>query len=459
MVVATIPQTDRRAARRAPDQYMPLKRVGNSDRKVTGQNARWRLHRCREDLVAEEEVGCRNGATLPPWARALLGRSGGHGSLVEAAETAVAEAIDRAEAICRDAPPPVRLTRVAERLGVTLQFVVEEGVPRFRPSPDGPGAMRPRWARGAIAPDGTDRWILQAGSRSSSYTRQIVAHELGHALLFHGDDGIDLRAWRATSWSDAEETLVNYIARVMLAPADLVPAPDALDENISAYVVGRIASLFRIPHRVAAVRALDLSDQIAPRTRAFVMWRQYHPFSDSLIERCFRPYPAVSKQLRAVASHLRSELLGSEFNRSLALWTEILHAGQERDPWAILRLEPAEAELARRVSGTVSMPNDPDFWERVRRFTEPTSRLFFRPEWVVWRGRPAKSFVPERRGGVREGSLVAGLAGDLGTVAAIREERVEIGDLVGDFRVHAYAHGEAREGSRFVLTALEEVDR
>jgi hypothetical protein len=418
--------------------------------------APWWLYRCREDLIAEEDECRRAGTPQPSWAQSLLERID-HYSLVHASERIVADAVRLAGAIS-EAPPPIRLSRLAEWLHVSLRFFAEEESNRFRPSAEGPNAVRPRWIRGTIAPDGSNKWVLHAGTRSSTYTRETVAHELGHALLFHGENGIDLRSWRAATWTSAEETLVNYMARVMLAPAELVPEPESVGENLAEYIVAHIAATFQMPHRMAATRALDLREHVSPRLRAVVMWRQYHPFSAPFMDACFRSSLEARTRFRIAAHELRSAFPHASFDRALALWTEVLRARVDQDPWATLRLDPAEVAVTQRLAGSLALEPDPELEERLERLTQPHSRVFFRPEWLVWRGRPARSYVPEHRGSARAGSLVARLAGTSATAADISKELVQIGNLEGLFRVHAYAHGDPSEGARYVLTALEDTD-
>jgi hypothetical protein len=285
-----------------------------------------------------------------------------------------------------------------------------------------------------------------------------VAHELGHALLFRSDTGIDLRSWRASTWSIIEEALVNYMARAMLAPAGLIADLSTVSGNLAEYIIAEIASRFHVPHRIAAIRALDLRERIAPRLRAVVMWRQYHPFSSSLIAACFPANSEARLRFGEAAHELRRVLPNVSFERGVALWAEILHARTDEDPWLALRLDAHEVRIAQRLAANLSFASDAETERRIRRLAEPRSRVFYRPEWVVWRGRPERSYVPEHRGSARGGSLVATLASAAGMTTQIRDEIVEIGALKGNFRVHGYAHGDPVDGTRFILTALEETE-
>lgn len=429
----------------------PSERAGKSP----ARTASWWLYRCREDLIAVEDEWRRTGP-VPAWAGNMMYRTG-HNALVPASECLVSGAIRDSGALSRDRPPPIRLSRIAEWLHVSIRFFAEEDASRFRPRAQGSDVHKARWIRGTIAPEGARGWVLHAGTRNSAYTRETVAHELGHALLFHSDTGIDLRSWGTSTWSVIEEGLVNYMGRAMLAPAELVREFTGVGENLAEYIVAHIASTFQMPHRMAAIRALDLRDRIAPNLRAVVMWRQYHPFSSPLMDACFRANQDVRRRFREAAHELRRAFPSAAFDQGLALWAEILRARTDEDPWLALRLNADEVRIARRVAASLPCVGDPEMEQRIRRLTEPDSRVFFRPEWIAWRGRPDRSYVPERRGSARDSSLVAALASTRTTSAEIRDETVQIGDLKGVFRVHAYAHGDPAEGTRFVLTALEEI--
>lgn len=207
--------------------------------------------------------------------------------------------------------------------------------------------------------------------------------------------GIDLRSWRSASWSYTEEALVNFIARAVLAPSQLVRSPESRDENLSSYVVAHIASTFHIPHRVAAIRVLDL--EAVEGIRAFVMWRQYHPFSDSLIDRCFRSFSDLRSNLRDAARLLRSELGAIPFARARAVWEQVFRRRADGNAPAVLGMSPRDADLAHQIRHAISLSTDSRLQGQIDLFLDPGSPLFFRPEWVVWRGRPARAFVPERR--------------------------------------------------------------
>jgi hypothetical protein len=412
----------------------------------------WLLHRCRDDLVALESAGTpRSG-----WTQAFLTRTGAH-TLVEAAELRAAEVLESSNAITRDSPPPVRLTRIAQLLGVRLEFVVEkDNSPREHiPGTESPDF--PRSLRGQIAPDGRGGWILRAGSRRSTVTRQTVAHELGHVLLFQRDNGIDLRVWEKAQWSALEETLVNYIARLLLAPPVLIP-PTSNTENWASYVVNGLATPFDIPHRIAAVRCLDETKIGSPSLRAFVMWRQYHPFNDLHIQSCFRDWPRVAGELREVGRRLRDEFPYCSFARALLIWQRLLGSSSWLSSLPDLQFSVREQRLLELLSEQVVVRDGGKLGECIDRFTDPHSRLSFRPHWVVWKGRPAGTFVPLNRGKPRQDSIVAELAEQPATIGLIKRESVQLGDLSGHFRVHGFAHGDAASGTRFVLTALEDSD-
>lgn len=409
----------------------------------------WKLHRCREDLLtaAADPEFLRHS-----WVRRLVSDDQDP-NVVAAAEAVARNVLECAKAVFAESPPPVHLTKIAEYLGVSLRFVAEEQGGRYEPQIARSDAG---WARGVLGPNTSQRWILHAGTRKSTFTRQTVAHELGHVLLFQRENQIDFEAWQAATWSDAEESIVNYLARLLLAPTDLIQAagPEA---NLAVHVVQAIANRFHIPHRVAAVRCLDDPAFGGEQLRAVVMWRQYHPLSRAYIRTCFRRWPQVTKQLLATVEALSSFTDLTKFEKALGALREILDPLEDERELSSLRFGSDERSALKWAREKLSLPRDDALSSRISLSLDPTCHLMFRPEWVVWRGRPSRSFVPLHRGHLRQGSIAARLASSGVRVDTIAHERVEIGDLKGFFRVHAFGHGDPHEGSRFIIGALEDV--
>jgi len=411
--------------------------------------ADWALAPCRDDLGAEIST-LVDQTREPKWMRRAIERTGAS-SLVAAADQLVAEALHASNAVDPN-PPPVRLSRICSWLGVQLRFVREEELRRYRPTPRGPEARVTRWAAGSLSAVGRMQWLLVAGSRSDSYTRQSVAHELGHALIFRSEAGIDLSAWRTAGWSKAEEQIVNYMARSLLIPSPLLEVPSS-GRNLAEWVV-EVAGRYATPHRLSAVRLLDLEVPGPARPRAVVLWRQYHPFSDYFVERVFGRDTRLCKWMRQMARKLRELFRDATVPRAVAIWGNVLEIHPPEHLGLRLELGDEAAVHAhlperRQFAGAIEP-------ERAERFLNPLAHFHYRPEWVVWRGRPSDSYVPLRRGASRRGSLVADLAARGKTEGLERLERVDLGDLTGSFLVHGFAHGDALEGSRFVLSVLSE---
>ncbi len=419
---------------------------GESRSGKAGERAAWRTSLCREDLqrLLHETSGADS---VLRWARPFMRRSGNL-PLLSAADSSISDVLAQSGAADDAGSPPVRLTRIARHLGVRLYFPppADSHVAREQSTPD------PRGYFGTIVPDGDRGWVLHVRTRIERFARETVAHEMSHAILFRRAERNDLLAWRSADWSETEESLVNYMARSLLAPANLVDLTTGDSRSLSSFVVKRIAHRFRVPYRVAAARWLDIGDRFERPVRAFILWRQYHPFDERRVVACFSHYADATRQLRRVSRILNGALGHYSFVDALGLWRRILHPDWPH-PAAWATTSPREEELVREMSPfCVQLVRDVDP-TRVEAFVDSSSRFFFRPEWVLWRGRPLDSFVPERRGAARAGSLVeaSAAAGESAHSSAV--ENVNIGDLRGEYFVDAFGHGSAEKGLRFVLCA------
>ncbi len=416
---------------------------------VLFDSAHWAVHRCREDILRLESSDAKAEVTGLGWARALLTRTG-EASLVRAAELCAIEALTGSDAVNPQSSPPVQLTRVAKLLNVRLQF--SRALPRVSWNSARPG-REAKSQVGTVAPDSNGGWVIRAGPKKLTMTRQTVAHELGHVLLFQMNSGVDARVWENAHWTTFEEILANYIARLLLVPPSLVPTPE-LGENLALFIVDKLGERFRIPHSVASGRFLDTAFSSANGIRAVVMWRQYHPFADMHLQSTFAKWPLAARAFREVAELFRGHWPALSFGEALAVWRQLSEVVAGRPDLAV---DPIFIQAHSMLSGIASDSDLTTDMARLGYHQSTSASEFFRPDWVLWRGRPPKSFVPIRRGKARSNSLVSELACQSGSIKKESVEDVSIGSLTGKFRVHGFAHGDAEKGSRYVLTVLQEI--
>ncbi len=394
-------------------------------------SATWLLERCRSDLQRDQ-------AHLPEghnWAATLL-RQTCTSNVLDALERRTRDILERSEAVVVGGEPPVRLGRLARELGVVLKVADSRvATPSFR---------------GSVAPNSLGGWIVHYSARRGPADRETVAHEFGHILLYPADTVGGRDGWCRSRWSVDEEAIANYAARLILVPSNAMPTL-AKNENIAAFVATRVAKEFRVPLRLAALRLLDLTSSEGPR--AAVFWRQYAPFEPAFLKSVARRDPQMLTRLLEIGRMCREQWPTISYQRATVVWRLILDAPIGGSPTAELQREAGLDRFKEKAERSLDGISKARRSALMSRITAP-SPFCYRPEWVVWRGRPQSSFVPLRRGSAKAGSLVAGVLSRRAFSAAQGREAVTLGDLRGSFDVHACAFGDNEKGTRCALVTL-----
>lgn len=419
------------------------------------ENAGWYFDQCRGSLQEQEKVDRAAGVRWPIWAYRFLSRCH-EPTLVEATEHSVLRTIERAHALHSERPPFVLLSEISELLKARLLFAEERTATRYQPMSGWTNHTASGWQRGLLGLQGKDAWLLRVGSRRETFTREQVAHEFGHALFYWDENRVDLHAWRMSPWSRLEESFANFAGRTILIPTGLMSERLKFASNLAEHLVTQIASPFRVPHRVAALRWLDVADHRNPQVQAVVEWRQYHPFHKQYVHACLRRFPALIEPFREFARALDRAVPNASFREARYVWSEAIKSGSlQPDPLLVLQLPPPALPVVNRIREFVGSVRGEAAFQAIEQLTRANAHTNFRPEWVIWRRLPSNAYIPLWRGSAKPQSLAAVLAAQGSSIARASVEAVSIGSLAGEFSVHAFAHGNADEGSRYVLEVFQ----
>jgi Zn-dependent peptidase ImmA (M78 family) len=409
----------------------------------------------RDELLAWERANWTEPNGLPQWAKKLQNDFKTH-SVIEAIEERVSSILAEAKGFDLAQRPPVRLGKVASYLNarVFLSHRLKSGITRQETQ----HGLTPRSPTAAVSFDTNGNALISVEDRGKEANRREVAHELGHVLLFKDGDSLDLSSWRRATWSSFEEAVCTYSARLILLPDSLVLHGLGQAENLSGFVVQAVASPNRVTLPMAALRCLDLAKRGRPRLRAFVYWKQYHPLDRRFVHAAARQSSDEARSyLMTVAARLRDTREVPSFEAAIAGWSRALQVNtNDVNPTQGTFRAFTQAPFDETPASSERTPAG--MRDAITRITNPSSHAYLRPEWVVWRDRPTGTFVPLRRGHCRAGSITSLAAASQTTDSLTASERVELGDLRGNFQVHAFASGDTRTGTRYVLAALEDAE-
>jgi len=327
---------------------------------------------------------------------------------------------------------PVSLRKLASFLGCDLHLTKSrfQSLGQFRAS---------------VTLDSCNRWHINAGDPTLERTREAVAHELGHILLYSPSGKPERHLWKERQWTLLEEWLASYLARFLLMPNRLLiePPPDA---NIAEYIVLELQRRFKTGQETAGFRWLDLKWDDAYKTIAVSIWRQYHPFSPRFLTNvAWRESETESnaKKLSKLVKRTEQELTMLERRTS---WNEAAVS------WKLL-FEDCEAlqSAALRSIGEAFLSSDRVTRDKLKqRLAIDLVGGSFYPQAIIYRIPPPQgSYTPVRRGALRIGSQAHKLA--TGSPPLINDERLNIGYLRGYFLCHGFAHGVAETGNRFII--------
>lgn len=401
----------------------------------------------RSEIVGlcTEQLG--NGRPLPRWAANVLGESNGR-DLVSSLES-LADRIVRDSGALSAAPPAVRLIALAEYLGATIELTQHEAEPVYTPQ------LRNCVARaGSLACAADQHWVIRAGTRDVATARETVAHELAHALLYRRRGNVDVDAWLHSSWSEFEEAVCDYLARVLLIPTTTLPAP-CRQVNAAELIASKLVGQYAVTFRFAALSWLDELTRRGDRVVAALFWRQYHPLDDKYLSRVLEGGGSLATAIRGFCAHLRAAYPGISYADARSVLCSLFDESLRLD--ALCAPDDMCQQLRSEyntITAMVRTMHDSLPVSAAPCLKGKSCECGLRPEWVIWPNRGRDDFVPMRRGTFRSGSMAERLACQGGTVAEIGQEQVHIGDLMGDFCVHGFAHGKASQGSRFVLQLL-----
>jgi hypothetical protein len=402
----------------------------------------WAFHMARSDLQRRLERAVEAREPLSSPIRRLVESE----NFLTSPEGLVNRILAQSDAIATTRPY-VRLTRIAKTLNVRIRFermLVSglDGLLRFN-------STEQRLPRAILSREGDAGWLISVRDSDQRLARESVAHELGHILLYRREYGIDTVSWRNTEWSEAEEAVCNYLARMLLMPQALVSSTLANYSNVSAAILFGIAGKLNVPLPQATLRWLDIN-RPPPGGTVVLLWRQYHPFSKYLllsVSKGLQNPPDFVRRLRAILSHIGERM---RFPDAIRFWRSV--AGEETVP-SQLTLRDNESvsfaiDAAKRLFALRGIGND-----TVAALCDPQSPKYYRPEWLLSSGLPADTFIPLGRGSARHDS-VAGMLAAEDSNELVQEEPINIGSLRGKGIVHGVAHGAAAEGRRFVLTVV-----
>jgi hypothetical protein len=320
--------------------------------------------------------------------------------------------------------PPIDATRLAELIAADVRLI-----------PDSRRAKT--WTQGRLSISSRGKWIITCGTRSEVFARATIAHEVGHAILYTKNGQVDRGLWESTAWSPFEESIAEYAGRALLIPASLQKVPHG--ENLAKLIATTIAPRWLVPFRLAAARLLDLP--LSPEPSAVILWRQYHPFDRefiaSMIRRVYRR--AITKHEAGQANALKDKL---PFPVARDLWLTVAASARVPLPLDAASLLPdAEGLIGPIANETKDLVADVA-WSG-----------WFRPEWLLWRGRPPGTYIPVKRGKMGESTSAQRLAAGQHELSRFREH-FSIGDFSGSFLVDGFAHGDANQGVRYVVQVL-----
>lgn len=414
---------------------------------TTGSFAsRWRCEATRPYLLDLQRNGYFNSDATLAW-RENASRQVPNGCVVEGAEALVDVALNRASARLRSSPY-VDLYELAQHLSARVRLITQRPLgPYTPPPPDRSLAERP-WINASLRRD-TDTWRILAGTTKAVHKRHSVAHELAHVLLYTLPDGeIDNEGWRQTASSEPEEALCNYMARCILMPRSPILERLTTFEQ-PAIAIRKIARLFRVSVRVAALRWIDHQPISPYGPTVVILWRQLHPFSSSFVRACLRN----ARPLLTVAQKARSELIATyrtaSFEEALDAWEFVTNPDRTTPPLFTQRQEDHITARTIREEFQASL-REYDGVEASSLFCS-SSHTAFSPFWAGWSSADG-AFLPSTTTHARRGSLTAQLGHSASSGSA--RERVSLGSIRGHHEVFGFAHGLPEKGRRYILTAL-----
>lgn len=399
----------------------------------------------RTEMLHLCEIELRQENTVPRWA-ANVTEEADATDFVSSLENLAERVVREAKALSTE-PPLVRLTAVAHYLGAEIEFTDSEADPAYSPS-----LRHNAQLGGSLTWTTNRRWLIRAGMRNIPKSREVVAHELAHAILYRRRNKVDISAWLESGWSQFEEVVCDYLARALLVPTGTLPLV-AETCNASEFVASNLVGRYGVTYRLGTLSWIDELRRRGEPIVAALFWRQYHPLHDRYIALVLPDDDELAIQIREFCAAIRSACPEISYSEARSLLRALL---DDRYSLLAFRAKGLSNELSsqyhtlREKVRTEGQSLGPALRNRL---TGASYEFGLRPEWVVWPNQ-GKAFVPLWRGSFRSGSMAQRIACQEGTVCDRAQEQIDIGDLHGMFVVHGFAHGNADQGKRFILQML-----
>ncbi len=358
---------------------------------------------------------------------------------LKAVERVVDATLDRLQLLHDDLSPSRRLRVVADALGARIE--------EFRSGERIPSAQG--WT--TLSPEGF--WRIAINASSPREFRFILAHELGHCMLFTSKKGPDRAAWRQRQWSPAEEALAYHLGRrILVPPTSLSRKMDA--SNPDANLFGReLPRHYGVDAEVIAQAATEVDDDGSRCPQAIIGWRQYGLLDFAYWRMAAKSIGSDATQVvlrskddlevaRRVLSHDEAQCFLFELSRS----TWLHHVGrmfQQANPLAVT------ASFASRLSAHIEV-----FQALANALLDAPVHGRMRADWIYWSPQVTPRFIPIKDGRALPNSSVERACDGESERFVCSKQPAKVGRFDIGTSDSVFAAGDLRRGTRTALQVL-----